>query len=432
MNIIIGHSNMDLDCFGSMILASYLYPGYSMVRSRFIHPVAKNLYNLYQNRLNMITAADIKGKSVDHLVVVDTRSYGRVKEFLSIIDGAPRKIEIFDHHPSDSDDIDDAKIHYEECGSNTSLIGMRLIKRGITVTPDDATIALTGIYADTGNFTHNNVGTIDFSVASFLTEQGASLKIVRKLLETLKEKYQITIFHDILNRLTYKDMNGHMIIMSYLEIEKQENGLAAVIDKIFEIENPDAFFAIFASKKEKDVIIIARGQNRAIDLNAVMKKFGGGGHRFASSAHIKNKSGLAVYAELEEYLFEAISPASNVSEIMSSKVSSINQGKTLLDASMLMEQIDHTGLIVTGDLGELTGIITLKEIMKGRRANQMNAPIKSYMTANPASAMINTSIRQLEELFYGSNIGHIPVLDKKRIVGLVTRTDYLNYVKKRR
>ncbi len=41
MNIIIGHSNMDLDCIASIVLAGKLYPGYKKVRSRLIHPVAK-------------------------------------------------------------------------------------------------------------------------------------------------------------------------------------------------------------------------------------------------------------------------------------------------------------------------------------------------------------------------------------------------------
>ena len=41
MNIIIGHTNMDLDCIASIVLAGKLYPDYKKVRSRLIHPVAK-------------------------------------------------------------------------------------------------------------------------------------------------------------------------------------------------------------------------------------------------------------------------------------------------------------------------------------------------------------------------------------------------------
>ena len=48
MKIIVGHSNMDLDCIGSIVLARYIFPDYQPVKSRLIHPVAKNLQNMYK------------------------------------------------------------------------------------------------------------------------------------------------------------------------------------------------------------------------------------------------------------------------------------------------------------------------------------------------------------------------------------------------
>ena len=74
MRIIVGHSNMDLDCLGSLALARVLFPGYRAVRSRLIHPVARTLYNLYADYLDMASMADLDGEQVDAMVVVDTRS----------------------------------------------------------------------------------------------------------------------------------------------------------------------------------------------------------------------------------------------------------------------------------------------------------------------------------------------------------------------
>ena len=64
MKVIFGHSNMDLDCFGSISLAKYLYPDYQPVQSQLIHPVAKNLYNLYQNRFGFIAPKDLKDQEI--------------------------------------------------------------------------------------------------------------------------------------------------------------------------------------------------------------------------------------------------------------------------------------------------------------------------------------------------------------------------------
>ncbi|HAE21751.1 MAG TPA: hypothetical protein DCG47_05430, partial [Spirochaetaceae bacterium] len=71
MKIIVGHSNMDLDCIGSIILAKYLFPDHVPVKSYLVHPVARKLMNLYKNRLGFATSADLKGQTIERMVVVD-------------------------------------------------------------------------------------------------------------------------------------------------------------------------------------------------------------------------------------------------------------------------------------------------------------------------------------------------------------------------
>ena len=133
---------------------------------------------MYQNHLAFLNSKDLEGQHVSRIVVVDTRTSGRIKEYLDHIDNDDYQVEVFDHHPADEKDIPNAIIHEKPYGANTTQLGMELIKSGITVSAEDATIALTGIYADTGNFTHLNVTCEDFEVASWLINCGASLKLV--------------------------------------------------------------------------------------------------------------------------------------------------------------------------------------------------------------------------------------------------------------
>ena len=190
MNIIIGHSNMDLDCMGSIVLARYLYPDYIPVRSRLIHPVARNLYNMYQYHLDFISSDELRDVKVEKIVMVDTRSYGRVKEYFEYIGDFDGEIEIYDHHPSDVFDFENAVVHETECGSNTTILGKMLMERGIKIAPEDATIALAGIYADTGSFVHEGVCETDFNVAAYLVSCGASINLVKNFLKPLKENHQ--------------------------------------------------------------------------------------------------------------------------------------------------------------------------------------------------------------------------------------------------
>ena len=316
MRIIVGHSNMDLDCLGSIALARRLFPGSRALRSRLIHPVARNLYNLYGDYLDLATIDEIERGEIDDLVVVDTRSFGRVREFLQEIPTLPERVDVYDHHPEDSSDIPGAVIHGGGVGANTTLLAKEIMEKGIRLSSEEATIALTGIHADTGSFTHENVSLADFEAAGYLMSQGASVSLVKSFLQTLKGESQITLFHQILNRLTYQTLHGHQVVTTYMELERQSGGLAAVVEKVFDVENPDAIFSVFHFAKEHDTLVIARSQQHGIDVGRILSAFGGGGHSQASSALMKNEPGRKCFHALQAYLKAMLDEAATASVIM--------------------------------------------------------------------------------------------------------------------
>ncbi len=428
MDIIIGHTNLDLDCIGSMVLARRLFPDHKMVRSGIIHPVARNLYNLYQNHLDFTRLADIRTTPIDHIVIVDTRSIARVKQLLREIDYEHASIDVFDHHPADSADIPTASIHEAACGANTTLLELQVARSQVGISTEDATIALAGICADTANFTHEDVTEQDFEAAAFLMRKGASPKIVKTLLQSLRADHQLSMLHQILNHLVYKNYHGHFVLLSRIELDKQVGGLAAVAEKVFEIENPDAYFGLFAFAKNQDVLIIARSRERTIDLHEILEHFGGGGHAGASTALLKKTSAHEAFAMLNSYLESTLRPAVTAEQIMTHDVSVVPEDFSLMEASISLEQVNHTGTPVTDAASRLTGFLTLRDIMKGRKANQMHAPVKAYMTRRVISATKSTTIREIEQLLFKNNIGHLPIVQDGRAVGIVTRSDYLRFV----
>jgi tRNA nucleotidyltransferase (CCA-adding enzyme) len=432
MKIILGHSNLDLDSIGSMVLAKYLYPDHSPVASRFIHPVAKNLYNLYSYHLNFIPSQDLSADTIEHVVVVDTRSKKRVQEYFDKIGDYHGEIEVYDHHPSDGFDIPGAKIYENDYGANTAFFANELSNRNISVGSDDATIALAGIYADTGNFTHDNVKKGDFAAANYLMENNASVSMVRKLLGSLKEDHQVTLFHQMLNEIIYQDFNGNLVALGFVGLEKQVPGLAAVVEKVFDIENVDAIFVVFAFRKEKDVLIIARSQKDKIEVNRLLHKFGGSGHAQASSALIKDRSGGELFREFVNHINTELTPAMTAENIMTKNVSTLNPDWSLLEASKYLEEINHTGSPVVDKAGKVIGFMSLRNIMVGRKNSDMKAPVKAYMTKKVITATRDTTIRKIENLFFKNNIGHLPIMENDTLVGLVTRADYLNHVDTKR
>ena len=424
MRIIVGHTNMDLDCLGSLALARVLFPGYRLVRSRLIHPVARTLYNLYADHLDMASTEELSGESVEAMIVVDTRSRGRIKEYLAMIRQMP-PVEVWDHHPEDSSDIEGAVIREGRVGANTTLLASEAMRRGCTLRPEDATIALTGIFADTGNFTHENVRSADFEAAAWLVAQGASLPLVKSFLRTLKEESQVTLFHELLNRLSYQTVHGHLVLTVYQEMERQVGGLAAVVEKVFDVESPDALFAVFAFTRDNETLIIARSQAPGVDVSRLLGAFGGGGHAQASSALLKGHTGRSTFHALQACLKTMLADAMSATTIMETHVETIRQDWSLQDAARFLEDSDRGGMPVTDPGGKLSGYLSLRDINKARRGGQMTGPVSSHMVRRVVSGTPTSSLREIESLFFTHTIFDLPIVEEGRIVGIVTRDAYL-------
>ncbi len=433
MNIIIGHSNMDLDCIGSLVLAGYLYPDYTIIKSRLVHPVAKNVLNLYKRHLDYSSAKVLKGETIENVVVVDTRTTNRIKEYFEFADYTVHDVEsvtIYDHHEADCCDIENAKLISEPLGSCVAVLVKEIIKKDITITTEDATIALAGIFGDTGSFTFDNVTTDDFDAASWLLSQGAQMSIIKKFLQPMKEEAQIDIFHKVMNRLEVKKILGHYILLSHIELPKQLAGIGGVVEKIMDVESPDAFFLIVAIEKGNQTLVIGRSQKERIDINALLKPYGGGGHKMAASAKIKGFRDINFLTDFIWHLRCSLIPSISAGVLMTPEVLTIKNSATLMEASIYLEQIHHTGCPVVDENDELVGVLTLRDISKGRQANQMHSPVKSYMARKVETFEMDSSVRDIEKTFFSKNIGHIPVVTDKKVVGIVTRQDFLDFIQK--
>ena len=99
-----------------------------------------------------------------------------------------------------------------------------------------------------------------------------------------------------------------------------------------------------------------------------------------------------------------------------------------MDASINLENINCTGVPVINSGKQLTGILALRDIMKARKSDQMHSPVKAYMSRKVITAEKDTTLRKIEKILYKNSIGHLPVMDKGEIAGIITRTDFLKFL----
>lgn len=428
MNIIIGHSNTDLDCLASMIAAQKLYPGYDIVISGLLNPLAGNVVSFYITKLSFKGPADLKDQEIDNVVVVDTRSSMRVKEFFANISRVNGRITIFDHHPSDGCDIPGAELNYVKNGANTSTMVLKLMEKGIRLDSDEATIALTGIYADTQSFTTDSVTPEDFQAASYLISQGASMKLARFFLQPLKNDYQISYFHTLLNVIDRHVIKGHEVLVSYLDLPKRVNGLAAVVEQVFSVEKADAIFAMFHCQADDSTSIIARSRKKAVPVNQILSVWGGGGHEKAASATIKKTGDMNVPLMLKEEL-QKLPPDRTAESIMTTPVKTIPMNVSIARAKEYLEEINHTAAPVVDDEGKMVGMMGNKNIRNAEKAGCMETMVPAYMNKKVVSINKDSTMRDIEKVFLENKYNHMPVIDdSSMLVGILTRKDFLKAI----
>ncbi len=428
MNIIIGHSNADLDCLASMLTAQKLYPGYEMVLSNLLNPLTSNVVSFYITKLSFKKPEDLKETQIDNVVVVDTRSTMRVKEIFSNISHVNGSITIFDHHPDDGFDIPGAQLNYVKNGANTSTMVLKLMEKGIKLDSDEATIALTGIYADTQSFTIDAVTSDDFQAASYLISQGASMKLARFFLQPLKNDYQISYFHTLLNTLDFHNLKGHEVGVSFMELPKKVNGLAAVVEQVFSVEKADAIFSMFHFQSDDSTSIIARSRKKAVPVNKILSVWGGGGHEKAASATIKKTGDMNVPMALKGELLK-LPPDRTAESIMTKPAKSIPVNVTVEEAKRLLAEIDHTAAPVVDSDDRVVGMMGNKNIRNAEKANSMGSPLRSYMNTKVILIKASNTMRDIERIFLENKYNHMPVVnDDMRLVGIITRKDFLKAI----
>jgi CBS domain-containing protein len=93
---------------------------------------------------------------------------------------------------------------------------------------------------------------------------------------------------------------------------------------------------------------------------------------------------------------------------------------------MSMHRIHH--LVVTQD-GRIVGLLSARDFgrIKGRRARERHS-VGDLMTLNVTTASPTTTVRRAANMMHGSAIGCLVIVDRRRIVGIVTVADLLDVI----
>lgn len=126
---------------------------------------------------------------------------------------------------------------------------------------------------------------------------------------------------------------------------------------------------------------------------------------------------------LDKYQFQ------EVSEIMSRELITVKEEDLIDIAPNLMIWKKVRYLLVEDDQGELVGLVTLGRLGRhyslNKKDDQEMPAIKSIMSTDLITVTPTTRILDALDLLDDNHIGCLPVLDKKKLVGILTEKDFL-------
>ncbi|MFN3534415.1 MAG: CBS domain-containing protein, partial [Desulfatiglandales bacterium] len=422
-DIIVTHTNADLDALGSMIAARKLYPDAALV---FPGGQEKNIKDFFISSagyfFNFKKPRQIDLNKVKRLIVVDTRQRSRIGLFSELVGVPGVEIHIYDHHPPSEDDIEGDVSHISYLGSNTALMCQILREKGITPTPVEATIMCLGIHEDTGSFTFSSTTAQDYIQAGWLAQHGADQNVISDLLSRDLSSEQVSLLNQLLENGTRHLINGHEVLITRLAKETYVPDFAILVHKLMEMENAKVIFAI--AQMEDKVYIVARSKKPEVDVSKIVRHFGGGGHPYAASATVKDMPLTQVEAELLNTLHLEVRNAVTAKDIMSAPPIWISEDQTLHTASQMLNRYNINVLLVMGE-GRLKGYLTRQIIEKAIYFGLEEAKVQDYMNVESVSVKPNTPLKEIQDLVVKGKYRIIPVMEGEEVVGVITRTDIL-------
>jgi len=294
---IFGHVRPDGDCVGSTTgIYNYIKDNYPATRVDLFLENFPDSYKILRGTTDARTAWTAEcngGQPYDLAFLMDTPSFERVgANGAECIRTAKKTINV-DHHISNPLNLCTANFVEPEASSASELLYTLLDKSKISL--ETASSLYLGIVHDTGAFKYSCTGKRTMQVVGDLIEAGVDFaKIVNETYYC--RTYKQTLITGFAMQQCKLALNGK-VVYSYITPEDMERfgvtpvELSTTIDTIREVGGTEVALLLYpVNGKYK----ISLRSNYIVDVNAIAKEFGGGGHTRAAGGDTSDAPEIAI------------------------------------------------------------------------------------------------------------------------------------------
>ncbi len=427
MDLITTHLNADFDGLASMVAARKLYPGATLVFPGGAQESVRSF--LAVHNLGLARLKDIKMEEVRRLILVDTQDPDRIGPLKEIWTRPEVLLHVYDHHMEEGESAAGegfsrvAQRIVEPVGATTTVLIERLRDKGVPLTSLEATVLALGLYEETGFMTYTSTTSRDLQAAAFVLEAGADLNMVSDALRQHLDPDQIALLNELIQSGETFYIEGRKVLLVSSASDRYRGDLATVVHRLAEMEDLDAVLAALAM--EEKVAVIARSRRPEIDVAALLREFGGGGHPEAASASVKGLTVIEVRERLAQFLTERFRPTLLARDVMTRPVKTIGLDATMAEAERYLTMQGVNVLPVLDAKHRYQGVVSRENVQKALFHGFAESAVHTFLQTDQYTAGPNTPFREIETHMIERNQRFVPILDGEQVLGVITRTDLL-------
>ncbi|VAV85346.1 tRNA nucleotidyltransferase, A-adding [hydrothermal vent metagenome] len=427
MDLITTHTGADFDTIGAMLAAKKLYPDARLAFPGSLEKELENALKTLELPFKIEPATAIKIEDITRLIIVDTRSPLRIGRFREALGKEGLVVHTYDHHPDQSGDVRSGGGVVKPYGSTTTILALILKERGIRLTPQEATIMMAGIYEDTGSLCYGSTRVEDFDAARYLLENGAVLNEVARLLSHELTASEVSALHDLIESEASYVVGGARVTIAVISVEDHSIEVAELARRLIKIEQMPCL--ILLAQSTDRVHFVIRSSSPQIDAGLIAAKLGGGGHAAAASATVKGLTLIQAKERVLMHLKDATSPDIKACDIMSTPPITIDSTANLKEAALKMRRFNINALPVMSKDAFLKGVITRQVADKAIGHGLGKEPAIDYVSSELLTIEASCSVDEVRSLVPELGQRLLPVTDKGRLAGVITRTDLIKILR---
>jgi len=287
------HENPDGDALGSLLAAKLAFDQLGKDNVMVLHgdaPLPGEYLFMPLAELRRRWPDDVSDRV---LVALDCANESRIAD-PEVLGRVPLTIDVDHHH--DNSRFGDVNLVVADASSTAEVLRDLLRELGVELTPEIAEALYIALVTDTGRFQYTNTTPKALRLAAELVEAGAD---VHRIFQGVYESVEFAKLKLIARALDRAQVyEGGRIVISYLlrtdfaEVGAAEPYSEGVIDYLRAVEGADMAVLIREPPREGGPTrrVSLRASVDELDVSAIARKSGGGGHRqaagFSSEASI--------------------------------------------------------------------------------------------------------------------------------------------------